>query len=144
MERQGDLTLRKGDPIANIRMEYLNEDIMAEYFTMLKDVMTKENLLNSLSQICNVGMPLDHHPPKVISRRGQKEGTMQKHLATTQITVIACVSATGHAIPPYVIFDAKGMNYEWMKGEVPGTQYGLSDSGWVDTELFKSGWLDIS
>jgi len=43
---------------------------------------------------------------------------------------------TGHAIPLYVIFDAKGMNYEWMKGEVPGTQYGL---GWVDTELFKDG-----
>ena len=54
--------------------------------------------------------------------------------------MIACVSATGHAIPPYVIFDAKGMNYEWMKGEVPGTRYGLSDTGWVDTELFK-GWL---
>jgi len=25
MERQGDLTLRKGDPIANVRMECLNE-----------------------------------------------------------------------------------------------------------------------
>jgi len=44
MERQGDLTLRKGDPIANVRVECLNEDTMAEYFTMLKDVTTKENV----------------------------------------------------------------------------------------------------
>ena len=26
------------------------------------------------------------------------------------------------------------MNYEWMQGEVPDTRYGLSDTGWVDTE----------
>ena len=31
----------KGDPIANVRMECLNEDTMVEYFTMLKDVMTR-------------------------------------------------------------------------------------------------------
>jgi len=43
----------------------------------------------------------------------------------------ACVSATDHTIPPYVIFDAKGINHNWMMGEVPG---------WVDTELFE-GWL---
>jgi len=65
---------------------------------------------------------------------------MQNIWQQSQITVIACVSETGHAIPPYVIFDTKGMNYERMKGEVPGTQYSLSESGWVDTELFKR-WL---
>jgi len=76
MERQGDLMLCKGDLIANVRMECLNEQTMTEYFTMLKDVMTIEKLLNSLSQICNVdetGMPMDHRPPKVIT---SKEGVM--------------------------------------------------------------------
>ena len=58
----------------------------------------------------------------------------------SQITVIGCVSATGQALPPFVIFDAKSLNMEWRKGEIPGTTYGLSDKGWVDKELFK-GWL---
>ena len=31
------------------------------------------------------------------------------------------------------------MNYEWMKGEVSGTQYSLSDPERVGTELFKGG-----
>ena len=48
----------------------------------------------------------------------------------SQVTVIACVSATRHAIPPYVVFDAKGMNYEWMRGEVPGTRY-MTQDGWI-------------
>ena len=29
---------------------------------------------------------------------------------------------------------------EWTKGEVPGTTFGLSESGWIDMKLFK-GWL---
>ena len=57
--------------------------------------------------------------------------------------MIASVSTTGHAIPPFVKFDAKGLNYVWTKGQVPKTRYGLSSTGWVDTELFK-GWLSQS
>jgi len=29
---------------------------------------------------------------------------------------------------------------EWTTGEVPGTTYGLSDTGWMDMQLFKE-WL---
>ena len=29
---------------------------------------------------------------------------------------------------------------DWRKDEVPGCLYGLSDKGWVNSELFK-GWL---
>ncbi len=35
------------------------------------------------------------------------------------------MSAVGHAIPPFVILDAKGLNVEWTKGEIPGKMYGL-------------------
>ena len=32
-----------------------------------------------------------------------------------QTTVVACVNAIGQAIPPYVIYNAKTLNPEWMK-----------------------------
>ena len=44
-------------------------------------------------------------------------------------------------IPPFVIFDAKQLNHLWTRGEVSGTRYGLSDSGWTDRGLFM-GWLE--
>ena len=100
--------------------------------------------MNNPSQIYNVdetGMPLDHKPPKIVTKRGQKKVRSRTSGNKSQVTVIACVSATGHAIPPFVIFDAKGLNYDWTKGQVPETRYGLSGTGWVDTELFK-GWLN--
>ena len=39
-----------------------------------------------------------------------------------------------------IIFDAKNLNHPWTKHEVPGTKYGLSDNGWINTDLFE-GWL---
>ena len=39
-----------------------------------------------------------------------------------------------------VIFKGERLNYEYTKGEVPGTLYGMSPNGWIDQELF-SHWL---
>ena len=54
-----------------------------------------------------------------------------------QVTVLACYNAAGYTIPATVIFDRKTLKPERTSGEVPGTMYGLSSSGWVDTELFE-------
>ena len=57
-----------------------------------------------------------------------------------QITIVACGSATGQPIPPFVIFNVKQLNPLWMRDGVGGTRYGLSKKGWIDRELFH-GWL---
>ena len=62
-------------------------------------------------------MPLDHKPPKVVTTKGQKRVRCRTSGNKAQITVIACVSASGHAIPP---FAAKRLNTEWTNGEVLG------------------------
>ena len=49
---------------------------------------------------------------------------------------MACASAAGYAIPPFVIFDRQTLNPWLTKGEVSGTSYGLSTNGWIDRKLF--------
>ena len=44
-------------------------------------------------------------------------------------------------IPPFVIFKGERLNYELTKGEVPETRYGMSENGWIDSELFFH-WLN--
>ena len=39
-----------------------------------------------------------------------------------------------------VIFKGECLNYEWTKGEIPNTTYGMSPQGWIDHELFAQ-WL---
>ena len=101
--------------------------------------------MESPNQIYNVdetGMPLDHRAPKIVTGRGHKKVRYRTSGNKSQITVIGCVSATGSCRSTIrdFQFDAKSLNKEWTIGEVPGTTYGLSSKGWVDTELFR-GWL---
>lgn len=144
LERQPQLCLRKGDATATVRMDAMdNNEALENYFKLLKDLLEENGLMDQPGQIYNVdesGMPFEHRPPRVLARKGQRKVRCRTSGNKSQVTVIGCVSAAGQAIPPFVIYDAKSLNMEWTKGEVPGTTYGLSNRGWVDMELFK-GWL---
>jgi len=57
-------------------MNCLNREVIADYFALLKDVLTENQLLNSPSTIYDVdetGMALDGHASKVVAKRGQKK-----------------------------------------------------------------------
>ena len=143
LERKPKLSLRRGDATANVRMEALDIETKNEYFKSLEETLKEHDLINSPGQIYNVdetGVPLDHKPPNVVARRGQKKVRYRVSGNKKQITVVGCINAAGQAIPPFVIFDAKCLNHDWTDGEVPGTTYGLSSNGWIDSELFH-GWL---
>ena len=141
MNRHQQLSLRKGDPTANVRMDSVNKETINSYFSLLKDTLEEYGLLNNPSQLYNVdetGMPLDHRLPIIVTTRGQRKVRCRTSGNKSQITVIACVSAVGQVIPPFVIFDSKSLNQQCIIGEVPGSRYGLNSSWWVDAELFKS------
>ena len=142
-ERQPQLALRRGDATAHVRMDSTNKEAIKQYYDLLEDTLQEHHLSNNAAQIYNMdesGMPLDHRPPNVIARRGQKKVRYRVAGKKEQITVIGCVNAIGQSIPPMVIFEGKYLNHQWTAGEVPGTFYGMSDKGWTDQELF-SHWL---
>ena len=39
-------------------------------------------------------------------------------------------------MPPFVILDRQSLNQAMTRGEVPGTLYGLSRNGWINSDLF--------
>ena len=57
-----------------------------------------------------------------------------------QITVLACANAVGTMLLPIVTFKGERFNYDWVKGEVLDTKYGMSPNGWIDQDLFTK-WL---
>ena len=72
--------------------------------------------------------------------KGQKHPTAATTGRKNQITVLACNNAAGNVLPPLVIFSRKALDPSLTVGEVPGTMYGLNDSGWMDSDVFAS-WL---
>ena len=97
-------------------------------------------MLLLLLQIFNrdeTGIPLTQKPPKRVAGVAQKHPYAVTSGDRSQITVMACASASGYSIPPMVIFDRKHLQLKMTMGEVLGTFCGLSDSGWMKAELFQ-------
>ena len=87
-------------------MNCLTKEVISDYFSLLKDVLTENNLLECPSQLYNVdetGITLDGHAPRVIAKTGQKKIRYRTSGNKSQLTVITCVSASGQCIPPFVM-----------------------------------------
>ena len=82
------------------------------------------------------GFPLDPKPLKTIHIHGDKNPLSLSSGSKAEVTVVACVSAAGQAIPPMIIWARKTMKPELAIGEIAGTLYGLSEKGWMDSRLF--------
>ena len=116
---------------------------MLQYFALLREVYDDLDFDGHPERIYNMGetgVPLDPRPPKVVAKKGQRKVRYRCSGQKGQITVIGCASATGHTIPPFIIFAAKQLNPNWMKDELAGTRYAVSDNGWIDQDLFHF-WL---
>ena len=60
MKRQPQLSLRKGNPTANVRMDWLTKETVDKYLDLLKDTLVENNLMESSNRFYNVdetGMP---------------------------------------------------------------------------------------
>lgn len=139
LKRNPMLSLRSGDSTAGIRMDAMNVENMKEYFDLLREVYDEYEFNSHPECIYNMdetGVPLQPRPPKVIAKRGQKKIRYRTSGQKAQITVIGCGSATGQIIPPFIIYAAKQLNPLWIRNEVGGSRYAVSDKGWVDQELF--------
>ena len=133
------LTLRAVEKLSYSRFVASNSIIINNYFDLLEQTLEDNDILENPSQIFNcdeTGMPLDHTPGSVIGIRGQKHPRAIVSGVKKQITVLACANAAGNVIPPLVLFSRKALNPQLTIGEVPGTMYGLNDSGWMDSEIF--------
>lgn len=140
-KRHPHLTLRTAEKLSYARYVSTNQDIIDKYFDLLKHTLSDNKLLDRPAQIFNcdeTGMLLDQTPRYVVAAKGQKHPRAVVTGSRKQITVLACANAAGNALPPLVIFARKALNPELTRGEVPGTMYGLTDSGWMDGEVFDS------
>jgi len=138
-ERWPEISLRRGDSFSMAREKMTSCEVFENYFDLLQETLDKYNLKDKPSQIYNCdesGMPLEHKPPRIVSAKGTRKVRQISSGNKTQITILGCCNAAGQAIPPMVVFSGKRFNHELSKGEVPGTLYGMSDSGWMDQELF--------
>ena len=143
--RHPEVSLRTMSSLSYARAKGQNEEALSSYFDILEDTYNEHKLYDKPALVFNMdetGLPLNPDPIKGICKKGTKTSNTITSGDKSQITVVGCVSAAGHCIPPMIIWDQKTLHADMTKGELPGTIYGLSAKGWMDQELFKI-WFEF-
>ena len=120
-------------------MDAITSDNLEMYFDLLRNIYDDfefDKFPESIYNMDDTGVPLSPRPPKIIAKKGQKKVRYHTTGDKAQITIIGCGSATGQAIPPFIIFAAKKISPLWTIDEVNGSKFAVSEKGWVDQELF--------
>ena len=131
------LSVRTPATLSVARARASNRETIDSYFDILEETLQETGLIDYPALYFNMdesGFALD--PKSMIC--GEKKKLSISSGLKSQVTVIACVSATGQAIPPLIIWKRKTMTAEMAIGEIPGTQYGFSENGWTNSILFDS------
>ena len=144
--RHPNLTLRSAQSLSHSRATSANDEIMRDYFAKLASVCARHNILSKPMQIYNMdetGISIVHKPSRVIAEYGRRNvwAVISAEKGKTH-TVLACASAAGYSLPPFMIYPRKKMTARLREGSFPGTVFHCSDSGWVTGELFVK-WFEF-
>jgi len=84
-----------------------DREALENYFSILKSKLEDNDLMDKPSQIYNAdesGVP----PAAICLKKKVKKKVRRVSFGNkAQITVVGCINASGQAIPPFIVFDAK-------------------------------------
>jgi hypothetical protein len=144
MKRHPDISERTASTLGHQRA-IVNQAMIANWFqnltTYLKtEVDDWERLVGDPKRFFNAdesGFPLCVNTGKVLAEKGVRHVYQVTSSNKQQITVMACFNACGDYVPPLIVYP--GQRYrDTGIGEFPDAIYGMSDNGWMDSQLFLS------
>ena len=138
--RHPKLTLRSPQPLSHLRAAQANQETIVDFFAKLGSAYARLNLLSKPMQIFNVdetGISIVHKTGKVVTELGRRcVWSLTSAEKGRTHTILSCVSASGFALPPFMIYPRKRIADRLKKGAVPGTEFHCSDNGWITEELY--------
>lgn len=144
MERNKELTIRKPEGLSRARIDGMKREKVAEFFKTLETVVDKTNLRGRPECVYNVdetGIPLNNRPPNIIAQKGAKDVVSVTNVERGEnVTVLACMNATGQYIPPFVLFKGVRKRDDFLVGMPAGTEIVMTEKGWVNEDAFQL-WL---
>lgn len=124
--------------ISPAKVQKWYDDLQRFIDTEVKDT----SILKDPSRIYNAdesGFSLCPKGSQVIGYKGAPVVYNFTNSDKTQLTVMACMSASGHFVPPMIVYPGKRFGYNPLDGFETAV-LGRTDNGWMDSQLF-CDWL---
>ncbi|XP_068456153.1 uncharacterized protein si:rp71-1d10.8 isoform X2 [Clinocottus analis] len=141
--QENNITIQPADNAVRGRTTCVRQEAVDQFLHLLSTVMDARELRDKPHQIfnCNeTGFQLGKK--RVTLPKSPSLGNKPTLVFRNHISALACFSAAGKEIPPFIIYSKAypgGVCYK-TQGP-PNALYGLSDSGYINSELFKKWFL---
>ena len=121
------------------------ENWFKDFANFMSEEVTDPTLWKDPSRWINadeLGFPLCPKSGKVLAPRGVPNIYNFTSSDKTQLTVLACMNATGYYIKPLIVYPGERFNYNPLEG-FPDAVLGRTVSGWMDKALFATWLKDV-
>ena len=140
MSRHPTLKLKAPQPLSHARARNASDEQIKDFFEKLGGIFACLNLLIKPMQIFNLdesGISTVHKPGRVITELKHKNlwAFTSGEKGKTH-TILTCVSASGQALPPMMIFPRKRLSDKLKEGAPAGTLFSCTDNGWITREKY--------
>ena len=139
--KRNNLSLKKATMISSARKSATaNPFIIYDFYEQLEEIVMSKKL--KAEQIWNCdesGFPSDPAKCKVVSIKGSPAYKVTCGAGRENTTTLAACNAAGKALDPVIVFSGKNLQSTWRGDKaLPNTMYGVSENGWMTTELFET------
>ena len=141
---RNNLSMKKANMISSARKSATaNPFIIHDFFDVLEEIMKEKKLKPEQIWNCDEsGFPHDPQRCKVVSAKGETAYKLTCGSGRENTTTLAAVCASGRVLDPLIIFSGKNFQSTWRgKDVLPETLYGVSDNGWMTTDIF-AAWFE--
>lgn len=138
LRRHPDIQTKRGISIANQRVQTLYSSSISAWFSQLLSLLTDKSIeIANIWNMDETGTALGVCANQtIIGTASTKRSYVSRPENREWVSVIECISATGKAIVPLVIFKGKSVQHQWfIPDKTPKWTYTASDNAYTSNDI---------